>query len=125
MSMAHFQRIGRGDRCGYWLAAIVIMFIPWNLASLAGVLVGGAIPDPRQFGLDVIFPGRDGGHCRRAHHRPARSRRGDLPAPLSAWLSASPFDPAVGIVSRRAVRPDRRHGRRASIRHPALSCRCR
>ena len=46
MSMAHFHRIGRGDRYGYWLAAVVIMFIPWNLASLAGVLVGGAIPNP-------------------------------------------------------------------------------
>jgi 4-azaleucine resistance transporter AzlC len=56
LSYAHFKRIGRGDSRGYWIAAVLIMFIPWNLATLAGVLVGGAIPDPRSFGLDVIFP---------------------------------------------------------------------
>ena len=32
------------------------MFIPWNLATLAGVLLGGAIPDPSRFGLDIVFP---------------------------------------------------------------------
>ena len=30
--------------------------IPWTLATMAGVLVGGSIPEPRQFGIDVIFP---------------------------------------------------------------------
>jgi predicted branched-subunit amino acid permease len=32
------------------------VFIPWNLATLAGVLAGGAIPDPTVLGLDVVFP---------------------------------------------------------------------
>ena len=31
-------------------------FIPWNLATLAGVVLGGQIPDPAAFGIDVIFP---------------------------------------------------------------------
>ena len=31
-------------------------FIPWNLATLAGVLLGGQIPDPARFGIDIIFP---------------------------------------------------------------------
>jgi 4-azaleucine resistance transporter AzlC len=56
LSIAHFTRIGRTDSFGYWWAAIAVTFIPWNLASLAGVLIGGAIPDPARFGLDVIFP---------------------------------------------------------------------
>lgn len=56
LSIAHFRRIGRADLFGYWWSAIVVVFIPWNLATLAGVLIGGAIPDPRSFGLDVIFP---------------------------------------------------------------------
>ena len=56
LSIAHFRRLGRGDAFGYWWAAIVVVFIPWNLATLAGVLIGGAIPDPTRFGLDVIFP---------------------------------------------------------------------
>ena len=56
LAMAHFRRLGRTDERGYWIGAIVATFIPWNLATLAGVVVGGSIPDPNQFGVDVIFP---------------------------------------------------------------------
>ena len=56
LSIAHFRRIGRGDPGGYWWAAIVTVFIPWNVATLVGVIVGGQIPDPTRYGLDVIFP---------------------------------------------------------------------
>ena len=56
LSMAHFRRLGRADAWGYWVAGIGATFIPWNLATLAGVLVGGSIPEPNRFGIDVIFP---------------------------------------------------------------------
>ena len=56
LSIAHFERVGRADERGYWLAAIGSTFIPWNLATLAGVTIGGQIPDPARFGLDVVFP---------------------------------------------------------------------
>ena len=56
LSIAHFRRIGRGDERGYWWAAIVTVFIPWNLATLVGVVVGGQIPDPSRYGLDIVFP---------------------------------------------------------------------
>jgi len=56
LSMAHFRRIGRGDERGYWIAAGVMLFIPWNLATLAGVVLGGQIPDPSKLGIDIIFP---------------------------------------------------------------------
>jgi 4-azaleucine resistance transporter AzlC len=56
LTIAHWRRIGRADPWGYWWAGIVTTFIPWNLATLLGVTVGGAIPDPTRFGLDVIFP---------------------------------------------------------------------
>lgn len=56
LTMAHFRRLGRTDMWGYWVAAIGTTFIPWNLATLAGVQVGGSIPEPKQFGIDVIFP---------------------------------------------------------------------
>jgi 4-azaleucine resistance transporter AzlC len=56
LALAHFRRVGRPDLWGYWFAAIAVTFIPWNLASLAGVLVGGSIPKPEVFGIDVIFP---------------------------------------------------------------------
>jgi predicted branched-subunit amino acid permease len=56
LSIAHFRRLGRTDARGYWMAAIGSTFIPWNLATLAGVVAGGQIPDPAVLGIDIIFP---------------------------------------------------------------------
>jgi 4-azaleucine resistance transporter AzlC len=56
LSISHFRRIGRLDERGYWMAAIGATFIPWNLATLGGVLLGAQIPDPARLGIDVIFP---------------------------------------------------------------------
>jgi 4-azaleucine resistance transporter AzlC len=53
---AHYQRLGRRDEWGYWVAAVAYEFIPWNLSTLAGALLGGAIPDPTDLGLDIVFP---------------------------------------------------------------------
>ena len=63
LSIAYFQRIGRADDRGYWIAAIGSTFIPWNLATLAGVTLGGRIADPATFGLDVVFPAAMAGLC--------------------------------------------------------------
>jgi 4-azaleucine resistance transporter AzlC len=56
LSLVHFRRLGFADRRGYWLAAIGGVFIPWNLATLVGVLGGQIVPDPRLLGLDIVFP---------------------------------------------------------------------
>jgi predicted branched-subunit amino acid permease len=56
LTIAHFQRVGRTDERGFWIAAIASTFIPWNLASFAGSVLGGQIPDPNRFGIDIIFP---------------------------------------------------------------------
>jgi len=56
LSIGHFRRVGRTDERGYWIGAIASTFIPWNLATLAGVLAGGSIPEPGRFGIDIIFP---------------------------------------------------------------------
>ena len=56
LTIAHFERLGRPDPRGYWIAAIGATFIPWNVASLAGATLGGQIPDPARLGLDVVFP---------------------------------------------------------------------
>ena len=32
------------------------MFIPWNLATIAGYQLGSVIPDPAVLGLDIVFP---------------------------------------------------------------------
>jgi branched chain amino acid efflux pump len=56
LAAAHFHRLGRVDPGGYWIGAVLGVFIPWNLATIAGGLLGGAIPDPTSLGLDVVFP---------------------------------------------------------------------
>jgi 4-azaleucine resistance transporter AzlC len=56
LSIAHFTRIGRTDERGYWISAIAATFIPWNIATLVGALVGRQIASPERFGLDVVFP---------------------------------------------------------------------
>jgi branched chain amino acid efflux pump len=63
LSIAHFGRLGRADERGYWIAAIGSTFIPWNAATLAGVLLGGQIADPSRYGLDVVFPAAMAGLC--------------------------------------------------------------
>jgi predicted branched-subunit amino acid permease len=55
LTSAHVARLGRMDLSGAWYAGFAI-FVPWNLATLAGWLAGAALPDPATIGLDVAFP---------------------------------------------------------------------
>jgi 4-azaleucine resistance transporter AzlC len=61
LAAGHFRRAGRVDLPGYWLAALLAAYLPWNLGTLAGALTGATVPDPSQFGLDVVFPAAMGG----------------------------------------------------------------
>jgi 4-azaleucine resistance transporter AzlC len=56
LAATHFHRVGRVDVPGYWIGAVLGVFIPWNLASIGGWLLGSAIPDPASLGLDIVFP---------------------------------------------------------------------
>ena len=56
LAATHFHRIGRVDIPGYWIGAVLAVFIPWNVATIAGYLLGSAIPDPAILGLDIVFP---------------------------------------------------------------------
>ncbi len=56
LAAAHFHRLGRVDVGGYWIGAVLGVFIPWNVATLAGVIAAGTVPDPTVLGLDVVFP---------------------------------------------------------------------
>jgi 4-azaleucine resistance transporter AzlC len=97
LSIAHFRRIGRADVPGYWLAAVGSTFIPWNVATLLGVTVGGSIPDPTRFGLDVIFPAAMGGLAVGL----MTGRREVVAAVAAAAIAVAislAWDPAAGIV---------------------------
>jgi 4-azaleucine resistance transporter AzlC len=56
LAATHFHRVGRVDVPGYWIGAVLGVFIPWNLATIAGYQLGAAVPDPSALGLDVVFP---------------------------------------------------------------------
>ena len=55
LTSAHIERLGRIDVRGALYAGATV-FLPWNLATIAGWLAGSALPDPATIGLDVVFP---------------------------------------------------------------------
>lgn len=40
----------------YLLGAELSIFVPWNLFTLAGSLIGRGLPDPTRLGVDFVFP---------------------------------------------------------------------
>lgn len=98
LSIAHFRRIGRADLWGYWWAAMVTTFIPWNVATILGSVIGGRIPDPSRYGLDVIFPAAMAGLA-----VGLVSGRRELVAALVGAVAAVGvglvWDPAAGILA--------------------------
>jgi predicted branched-subunit amino acid permease len=98
LAIAHFRRLGRGDVRGYFMGAIVSTFIPWNVATLIGVTIGGSIPGPERFGLDVIFPAAMGGLAVGL----LTGRREVVAAVAGAVIGvavALAWDPAAGIIA--------------------------
>jgi predicted branched-subunit amino acid permease len=51
-AVALAQRDDRSARVGFWMTGVVI-FIGWNLTTLAGALIGDALGDTRAWGLDA------------------------------------------------------------------------
>jgi predicted branched-subunit amino acid permease len=45
----------RAARLGFWATGLAI-FVLWNLSTLLGALLGSALGDPRDFGLDAAAP---------------------------------------------------------------------
>ena len=104
LAIAHFRRIGRADVRGYWIGAIVSTFIPWNVATLVGVTIGGSIPDPTAFGLDVIFPAAMGGLAVGL----ITGRRELVAAVAGAVIGVGiglAWDPAAGIIAGGVIGP--------------------
>ena len=98
LGLSHVRRLGRGDLWGYWWGAIIATFIPWNLATLAGVVLGGQIPEPGRLGLDVVFPAAMAGLV-----VGLVSGRRELVATVVGAIAAVgvslAWDPAAGIIA--------------------------
>jgi 4-azaleucine resistance transporter AzlC len=98
LSLAHFRRIGRADLWGYAFAGIAATFVPWNLATLAGSIVGGSIPDPSVIGLDIVFPAAMAGLAVGL----IGGRRDVLAAGLGVLIAIGvglTWDPSAGVVA--------------------------
>jgi branched chain amino acid efflux pump len=53
MATGHFRRGGRS--LAYYFTFAISLFVLWNLATVFGIVVGGAIGDPRRFGVDFAI----------------------------------------------------------------------
>ena len=124
LAIAHFRRLGRGDVRGYFLGAIVSTWIPWNLATLVGVTIGGSIVEPQRFGLDVIFPAAMGGLAvglltgrREVVAAVAGATIGVAVAlawdPAAGIIAGGVFGPALGMAVRPGTREHEREGQLA------------
>jgi len=94
----HFLRLGRSDEWGYWVAAVLYEFVPWNVGAVAGAVLGGAIPDPSIYGLDVVFPAAMAGLALGL----VTGRREAVAAGAGAAigvLASIAIDPLAGIVA--------------------------
>ena len=85
------QDVVPAKRLGFWHTGVAV-FIFWNLATLAGALLGNALGDPRRFGLDAAAAAA---FCALLWPR-LRSRDAVATAVLAALIAAlsSPFVPA-------------------------------
>jgi 4-azaleucine resistance transporter AzlC len=102
LSLAHFRRIGRLDRRGFWLAAMAVT-IPWTAGSTVGFLAGGAV-DIERLGLDIAFPAAMAGLS-----LGMVTGRRDVAAALGAVVVAVPAGLAagasVGLIAGAVVGP--------------------
>ncbi len=97
LSVHHFGRLGRTDVPGYWIAAMLI-FIPWNVGTIIGIVGGGIIPEPRRLGLDVVFPAAMAGLAVLLVH----GRRDVVAVAVAcafAVVLGLAVDPAVGVLA--------------------------
>jgi 4-azaleucine resistance transporter AzlC len=54
LAIAEYEQ-GRGSHW-YFLGANVGVYVAWPTSGLLGALLGASIPEPSQYGLDLVFP---------------------------------------------------------------------
>lgn len=102
LALAHFRRIGGFDRRAYWLAAMFI-FVPWQLGSIVGYLVAGAV-DINRLGLDVAFPAAMAGLSLGmvTGHRDVAAAMGAVVVAVAVGLVGGP---SLGLVAGAVIGP--------------------
>lgn len=110
MATRHFRRGGRG--LGYYFAFALALFVVWNVATFAGLVLGGSVGNPRRLGVDFAITATFIGIVVLAVRRPADSVTGIaaaaisgalalLGAPTVAVITAGAIAPLIAVVARR------------------------
>ncbi len=102
MATGHFRRGGRG--LAYYFTFAVSLYVLWNLATLAGIAIGGALGDPRRFGIDFAITATFIGIVVLAMRRPADTIIA-LVAALIAGLLALAGASTVAVITAGALAP--------------------
>jgi 4-azaleucine resistance transporter AzlC len=87
---------GPRARSAYWLCGS-LLFVAWNLGTVAGMLAGAAVPDPAAFGVDAAFPAGLLALLLPGLRR-ADARRVALAAAVVALLAASVLPPGLPVL---------------------------
>jgi 4-azaleucine resistance transporter AzlC len=53
MATGHFRRGGRS--LAYYFVFAISLYVLWNIATVAGIVLGDAIGDPRRYGIDFAI----------------------------------------------------------------------
>ncbi|HEY7623489.1 MAG TPA: AzlC family ABC transporter permease [Candidatus Limnocylindria bacterium] len=110
MATGHFRR--GGHSAAYYFTFAVALYLLWNLSTLAGLAIGGAIGDPRRFGVDFAITATFVGIVVLAVRRRAdvlialvaASISGALAlagAPTVAVITAGALAPLIAVIARR------------------------
>jgi len=110
MATGYFRRGGRG--LAYYFTFAISLYVLWNLATLAGMVIGSAIGDPRRLGIDFAITATFTGIVVLAiRHRSdvvvaivAALLAGGLAlagAPTLAVITAGALAPVIAVVTRR------------------------
>jgi 4-azaleucine resistance transporter AzlC len=110
MATGHVRRGGRS--VAYYFTFAVALYVLWNVATIVGVVLGGAIGDPRRLGVDFAITATFIGIVVLAVRRPvdiaiavvAAMMAGALAlvgAPTIAVITAGALAPLIAVVARR------------------------
>jgi 4-azaleucine resistance transporter AzlC len=102
MATGHLRRGGRS--LAYYVAFATALYAAWNVATIAGIVVGGAIGDPRRLGVDFAITATFIGIVVLAIRRPRDAAIAVTATAISGGLALAGA-PTIAVISAGALAP--------------------
>jgi predicted branched-subunit amino acid permease len=102
MATGHVRRGGRS--VPYYFTFAIALFALWNIATIVGMVLGGAIGDPRRFGVDFAITATFVGIVVLAIRRPADVVIAIVAATLAGGLALAGAS-AIAVITAGALAP--------------------